>query len=172
MKTICLYKIKEGWKNLAIACTCVIAFSISCTNNNNSAVEKKEKASYTKPPSGLSDSLQIKTDAAVFFNPDSAQLASIKEETEKMVFESNIHDCFYQMRNARMVLKKYWPQIQIIETGRARFLEFEKGDGIKSLIDLDEKKEQCGLILFNRIKDPLLVDMTNIETQLADYFKH
>src|ERR1051325_10946374 len=63
-----------------------------------------------KPPSSFSDTLIIHFPAAVFYNPDSFQLKKIKGITPKNEYESMEHDCFYQMRNARMVLKKYWPQ--------------------------------------------------------------
>ena len=88
-----------------------------------------------------------------------------------MIFESLTHDCFYQMRNARMVLKKYWPQVRIIETSKARYLLFIRADKRKICIDLNNKNDICGVFLFEKDKDPQLIDMMNIDTELGFYFK-
>jgi hypothetical protein len=125
----------------------------------------------TKPPGSFSDTLVINYPAAVFYNPDSTQLAKIKSISEPMIFESAEHDCFYQMRNARIVLKKNLPHVQIIETSKARYIQFIKSDKSFTITDLDTKNDMCGIIFFNRIKDPLLIDMMNIDTEWDYYFK-
>jgi hypothetical protein len=128
-------------------------------------------AVYKKPPSSYSDTLVIRGEAAVFFNPDTLQLDKIKRVRKKLDFESDTHDCFFQQRNARIVLKQYWPQIKIIETSKARFLLFIYNDGTQTLTDLDAKNDMCGIFLFNGKKGPELTDMTNIDTGLEYYFK-
>lgn len=110
--------------------------------------------------------------AAVFYNPDSVQLARIKAITAFKEFESEQHNCFYLMRNARMVLKKYWPQIRMIETSRARYLLFVKDNTNRILIDLDKQGDMCGIFLFNGASSPELADMMNIDTALRFYFGH
>ena len=80
------------------------------------------------------------------------------------------HDCHYQMQNARQVIKKYWPQVQIIETSKARYLLFVKEDKKQVFIDLNGKNDICGLYLFDGKKDPILADMPNIDTVLGFYF--
>lgn len=124
-----------------------------------------------KPPSSFSDTLTIHYPSAVFYNPDSLQLLKIKEKTAKNEYETDIHNCFYQMRNARIVLKKYWPQIHIIETSKNRYLLFVKADKSKIFIDLDNKGDMCGLLLFDGKKEPELADMMNIETAMRFYFR-
>lgn len=124
-----------------------------------------------KPPSSFEDTLAITFPSAVFYNPDSLQLEKIKSINNKMIFESLTHDCFFQMRNARMVLKKYWPHIHIIETSKARYLLFIKADGSKTVIDLNAKNDICGIFIFDRLKDPELIDMMNVDTELGFYFK-
>ena len=125
---------------------------------------------YKKPPSSFDDTLIIQGRSAVFYNPDSLQREKIKEITRKNEFESNEHDCFYQMRNARVVLKKFWPQIHIMETSANRYLLFEKADKTKTCIDLNSKGDMCGIFLFDGKKEPGLADMMNIETALGFYF--
>ena len=80
------------------------------------------------------------------------------------------HDCHYQMQNARIVLKKYWPQLHIVEATKARYILFVKTDETKICIDLNDKNDICGLFLFDTKKNPVLVDMPNIDTELGFYF--
>jgi len=144
-------------------------------NSNKKNRQTQDKSTgppvvYKKPPSSFNDTLVVRGKAAVFFMADSVQLEKIKAITEKMVYESNNHDCFYQMRNARFVLKKYWPRVQVIETSRARYLLFINSDNNNTCIDLNTKNDQCGIFLFDDSKAPKLADMTNIDTELGFYF--
>lgn len=152
-----------------------------CCNNSKTNSPGPEKtignendtvpAAYHKPPSSSNDTLIIRGMAAVFFNPDSLQLQKISQARPKMRFESDTHDCFFQMRNARMVLKQYWPQVKIIETSAARFLLFVHNDRSGSLTDLNTINDMCGILLFNGMKKPELTDMMNIDSGLEYYFK-
>ncbi len=123
-----------------------------------------------KPPGSFQDTLTIHYPSAVFYNPDSLQLQKIKEISTKNDYETDVHNCFYQMRNARIVLKNYWPQIYKIETSKNRYLLFVKADKSKLVIDLDNKSDMCGLLLFDGKKEPELADMMNIETAMGFYF--
>jgi hypothetical protein len=123
-----------------------------------------------KPPSSFSDTLIIRVSAAVFYNPDSIQLQKIKEMVTKNEYESSIHDCYYQMRNARNLIKQSWSGIHIIETSTNRYLVFVKADKTKTVIDLNIIGDTCGIILFDGKKEPELADMMNIDTALGFYF--
>ena len=157
----------------------VIQLVPSCSDTGTS--RKKETANegpaetvpaaYKKPPSTFSDTLAINAKSAVFFNPDSLQLEKIRATTPKNMYESDVHNCFYQMRNARMVLKKYYPRIHIIVTSKARFILFIKASKSKIYVHLDTKGDRCGIFLFKKKKDPELIDMMNIDTALGFYFK-
>jgi hypothetical protein len=125
-----------------------------------------------KPPSGFSDTLTIHFPAAVFYNPDSLQLQKIKEITAKNEYETEVHNCFYLMRNARIEMKKYWPGVHIVETSVSRYLLFVKADKTKICIDLNTKGDMCGIFLFDGKKEPELADMMNIDTALGFYFAH
>ena len=125
----------------------------------------------TKPPSSFSDTLLIDRPTAVFYNPDSIQMRKIKEQSSKNAYETDVHNCFYLMRNARRVIKKYWPRVHIIETSVNRYLLFIKSDKTKTYIDLDSKGDMCGIFLFNGKKEPELADMMNIDTALGFYFE-
>lgn len=158
--------------------TFFVALFLSC---NNDSKKKKEQSPnehkeltrkfISKPPSSFEDTLTIKTTSAVFYKPDSVQLEKIKAVNKPMMFEALEHDCFFQMRNAHIVLKKYYPKIKIIETANARYLLFVKEDKSATCIDLDHNNDICGMYIFNMKKDPQLVDMPNVDTELEFYFK-
>jgi hypothetical protein len=125
---------------------------------------------YKKPPASFNDTLVIINMAAVFYNPDSLQLDKIKAISKKENYETEVHNCFYLMRNARIVLQKYWPKIHIIETKKNRYLLFIKRDKNKTCIDLNSNGDMCGIFLFDGKKEPELADMMNIDTALGFYF--
>jgi hypothetical protein len=154
----------------------LIIFIASCKATPNNIEPQKtaqvETAIRKKPASSFNDTMIIATNCVIFYSPDSMQLKKIKAVNEKIIFESLTHDCFYQMRNARQVLKKDWPGIKIIEGSKLRWLSFIKKDKSKSYIDLDSKNDICGIIMFNKEKEPVLADMMNIETALNFYFKN
>ena len=125
---------------------------------------------YKKPPASFDDTLVIVGLVAVFYNPDSLQLGKIKAISKKENYETDVHNCFYLMQNARMVLKQHWPKVNIIETKKNRYLVFIKKDRSQALIDLNSQGDMCGLFLFDGRKEPELADMMNIDTALGFYF--
>lgn len=145
---------------------------VSCSGNSvkKETPKEKPKKELSKPPSSYQDTLVISTTAAVFYHPDSLQLQKIKEIEDSMIYEGTMHEYFYQMRNARMVIKKGWPNAKIIEANNVRYLLFKKKDNEIKVIDLDTKGDPHGLFLFDTIHDPALVDMMNIENELPRYF--
>lgn len=125
---------------------------------------------HHKPASGFRDTLLVDFRAAVFFKPDSLQNQQIKAITDPKVFESIEHECFFQMRYSRMTLKAHWPDVRIIEARNIRYILFRQQDGKTECIDLDSQNDPCGVLIFNGKKKALLVDMTNIDTELGFYF--
>ena len=152
-----------------IVLTFMLLTAVSSCSAGGSGADGKQNV-LKKPPSSFSDTLVINEKAAVFYSPDSLQLEKIKSVNEKMIFESMQHDCFYEMRNARLVLKKYWPQIGIIESSRARYFLFRKADKSEQIIDLNTIGDMCGLFLFEKTKNAEIADMANIDTELGFYF--
>ncbi|HUR66950.1 MAG TPA: hypothetical protein VMZ03_11440 [Chitinophagaceae bacterium] len=126
---------------------------------------------YKKPASGYNDTLVIKGSAAIFFSPDSSQLMKIKGVMGSMQYESDVHDCFFQAKNARAVIHSYWPQVKIMDAKTHRFILFVKNNNSRQVVDLNSKNEMCGLFLFNGTRNPGLADMTNIDTFLEQYFR-
>jgi hypothetical protein len=153
----------------------LILLACSCSDSvqkNKPVIKNQDNKSITvrKPPSSFEDTIVIDYPSAVFYNPDSLQLDKIKSVYEKRVYETMTHDCFYMMQNAREVLKKHWPRIRIVEVKKARYLLFVKKDRSRFCIDLNKKKNICGMYIFDLKKDPEMVDMPNVDTFLGFYF--
>lgn len=148
---------------------------IACNSRNGNKNKKEDKALkaktvLSKPPSSYQDTLKIDFTAAIFFHPDSLQLLKIKNLLDSGVYDATMHEYFYQMRNARIVLNKNWPNIKIIETEKARYLLFRKRNNETRIVDLDTRGDPHGLFLFEPEQDPELADMMNIDTELPRYF--
>ena len=169
--------------NIIPAFLSAIIFCIAFSCKNNPATDNvkmkiadqvksnKTKSVSRKPLHTYQDTLTIDVPSAVFCHPDSLQLDEIKQLTDSMVFIGSMHEYFYMMRNARMVIKKTWPGLKITEAKHYRYLLFIKKDGSKECIDLDKYNDIYGLFVFDGKKSPQLVDMMNIETQVSFYLK-
>jgi len=153
----------------------VLSLTASCSSNPVQDKEKKASPSshqvLTKPPSNFQDTMLIDFPAAVFYLPDSLQLEKIKELTDSSIFEAAMHEYFFQMRNARMSIKRDWPRLKIVEAKNIRFLLFKGRDNDSTYIDLNTKNDSHGLFLFQPGKKPHYADMMNIDTELGFYFK-
>ncbi|MFI5152845.1 MAG: hypothetical protein ACHQET_05890 [Chitinophagales bacterium] len=155
----------------------IIFFVCSCSQSpekNNRQTNKNEVSKppiIKKPPSSFGDTAIIDRESAVFYNPDTLQMEKIKSVNEERVYATITHDCYYQMQNARNVIRQYWPRIRIVEVIKARYLLFIRQDKSKMCIDLNAKNDICGLFLFDPRKDPELVDMPNIDSFLGFYFR-
>jgi hypothetical protein len=156
------------------ACFLSILLNFSCSDSTGPArhAENKIEVKYPvkKPPSNFSDTIKIDLPAAVFYSPDSLQLEKIKSVTDVRVFDGSMHEYYYLMRNARSVIKKYFPQLKIIEAKNVRYLLFIGANKERDIIDLDSKNDAYGLFVFDRKKSPQLLDMANIESELGFYF--
>jgi hypothetical protein len=154
----------------------IILFFAACKGGINSAnhvmdsTKTMNREILKKPSSSFQDSLFIDSPVAVFFVPDSLQMEKIRSVNEINVYESLTHDCYYQMRNARLVIERNWPSIRIITDSNSRWLIFKKSNTTVR-VDLDDVNNICGIYLFDGIKNPIRIDMTNIDSELGFYFK-
>ncbi len=146
-----------------------------CTNTtsgekSNEPKSEIKKVINIKPSSSFSDTIVIDFPSAVFYNPDSIQLEKIKAITDTMIYESSVHEYFYQMKYSRNVIQKNWPWIKIIEIRNIRYILFKSTKGKAECIDLNTKNDFCGIFLFDDNKKPKQADMTNIDSELGFYF--
>jgi hypothetical protein len=124
----------------------------------------------TKPASSFNDTLFVHSRAAVFYYPDSAQLEKIKAATNKEIFESMQHEYLYQLKYAHKALKDFPATLQLIDAKNTRYLAFKKKNEELVCIDLNQKSDAYGLILFDPSKNPKPADLTNTETEAGLYF--
>ena len=151
----------------------LLVFLFSCVDREEKKkfdTKTKEVTATNKVPSSYSDTIKIRSVAAVFYYPDSMQLEKMRASMDSMIFKSTDHECFYLMKNAKTSLKVNWPKVRIFDASKARYLLFIKEDKSQICIDLNTKNDMCGLFLFNQVKDPLEADMANIDTALDFYF--
>jgi hypothetical protein len=138
---------------------------------DNSLKENKvPDVQKTKPASSYNDTLTITGKAAVFYEPDSLQLTRIKAVTEDWIYGGSMHEYEYQQKSANKLLKRDWPDVKVIRASNVRFLQFVRVDGKVDMIDLDQKNDPYGLFVFNRLKAPRQIEMTNAESLIPDYF--
>jgi hypothetical protein len=151
----------------------------SCTDRP-AALELKNKMPVApaksrymqKPPSHFRDTMWINGAAAVFFYPDTAQLAAISTGLDTMVYRGIMHDYHYQVHYCHSFLRSEWPGLQIKEANHCRYLVFTSGDQTEQCIDLDARPDMYGLFVTNGYKKPIQVDMTNIITQVSFYLSN
>lgn len=137
----------------------------------DATISKKNPIKFHKPGSSFSDTLVIEGAAAVFYNPDSQQLLQIKAISPPATFQSQTHEFFFQMRNARRFLKRDWPNLKVIETNLFRFLLFRIKGRQAYIIDLDGYPAYSGIFLYKEGKKPHEIDMMNVETELYYYYQ-
>lgn len=125
-----------------------------------------------KPASHFGDTIFVKGPAAVFFYPDSFQVAAIRAGLDTMVYRGIMHDYEYQMRYCHNFLKSEWPGLQIKEAGKYRYLVFVLKGNASLCIDLDSKPDMYGLFVSDGNQPPIQVEMTNIRTQVPFYMAH
>jgi hypothetical protein len=164
-------------RSITIYIASILLFITSCNTRGNKVSKEKNNTALdqsrpAKPPAHTRDTLLINFSAAVFYHPDSLQLEKIKSNTQPGVYDATMHEYFYQMRNARMSIKRDYPELKIVETKNIRFLLFKGKDDDSEYIDLNSKNDPYGLFLFQPGKKPHFADMMNIDTELGFYFKN
>lgn len=155
---------------------CLICFVLISSCNEGSkknlpqqAQPKDSSELHKKPASTFQDTLYVNSKSVVFYQPDSIQLESIKAVTDPSVFDGSMHEYFYQIRNAHIVLKQNWSQLKIIDSKNVRYLVFVGIDNTIYTIDLDQYNDAYGMFVFNLKKAPILVEMTNLESIIQMY---
>src|SRR5687767_12468050 len=92
-------------------------------------VESESLPQQLKPPSSFQDTLFVNQRSAIFYEPDSLQLAKIKALTSESVYESSMHEYEYQFRNAKNLLNLNWKEVKLVEARNVRYLHFYLSNG-------------------------------------------
>ncbi|MGI9139456.1 MAG: hypothetical protein ACR2IM_10495 [Sediminibacterium sp.] len=146
------------------------------TENENATLDKMTNPNehhpinIKKPGSSYIDTLVIRGKAVIFYNPDTAQLKKIEAVNLPMVYKSMVHEYFYQQKTAKIDLKNIWPNIQLYDIYKYRFLKFIFNSNKVQVIDLDNINDISGIIIFNGIKPPEQVDMMSFVNDATYYF--
>jgi hypothetical protein len=146
---------------------------LGCTyeNQQNIVGVKAGRSKFVqKPGSTYQDSIVVNTAAAVFFHPDSIQLEKLKTLLDDQVYKGSMHEFYYMVRNAHMFLQKNRPNLEIVEANQVRYVVFYQKEGSREVVDLDKEQDPVGMLIFDGQQKPLLIDMTNIDTQVPEYF--
>lgn len=106
--------------------------------------------------------------AAVFFQPNSAWIETMKKENED-AFYVIADDAMYSYSIATDFLNK--ENIKILSTDK-RYLQFIKDNGEDVVIDRNSiSREGWGVFLFDGKRDPFNANMAVIQTDYESYFR-
>ena len=153
-----------------------IVIFIGCSNpsknsDKKNAGETKKDTTLQKTSGRSKDTLKVDFPAAVFFSPDSFHYNKLKVITDSALFESIMHECVYQMGYSRRTIEQHWQKLKILDSKSSQVLLFKSKDDIIEYIDLPTRQDPCGLLVFDGRKKPILVDMTNVDTEIGYYLK-
>jgi len=151
----------------------IVSFSCGQKKSENRSTDTKESLhTQSKPPSSSQDSLYITQLSAVFFEPDPIQFEKLKSITEKRAFETNVHEYFFQFRNATAYLQEHFPHVKIISAKNFRYVVFQSQGLLPAteVIDLDRVSDAWGMYFFKPLKQARLIDMMSVDTEAPNYF--
>jgi len=119
--------------------------------------------------SGTLDTLIIDSKAAVFYQPDSLQMAKRMKEVGEENFRAGKDDYLYSMNTSAEYLERQG--VPIVDAKGRKFLKFMMVHKKSQLIKLDTLKELWGLYLFTPQKKPYSADLNAIEDDYKRYFR-
>jgi hypothetical protein len=150
----------------------------SCSTN----IEKKDKSNTQQPHADSSsqvkdtpvtvanfDTLTIDKKAAVFYSPDTIQIAKRKKEIGEDDFYAGADDYLTYMQTSHDFLDS--AKLPILEAKDKKYLKFIYNNKSQTVVKLDTLSELWGIYLFNPSKKEKLVDMTIMNEEYKRYFK-
>lgn len=142
----------------------IIFINVSCNgvNDLSSKVPALEGTS--------ADTIVVREKSVLFYHPDTLQIQKIKAKIPENSFESIEHECAFMTNNARLSMRKNWKEIKELDNHRARYLLCLKTDKSRICIDMNAPADLCAMYAFDPKKDPLPIDMMNVETEVYNYF--
>ena len=151
---------------------------VSCSNK----IEKKDKANLQQPSVDSlskvkdtlarvdhSDTLTINRKAAVFYSPDSIQIAKRKKEIGEENFYVGADDYLYYLHTSYDFLDSV--KLPILDAKDKKYLRFIRDNKSQTIIRLDTLPELWGIYFFNPGKKEKLVDMLDISEEYNSYFR-
>jgi hypothetical protein len=150
---------------------------IACTNNKqaantNSDSLKNETIPMYLPPNTTSangDTLIVYRKAAVFYEPDSSQIAKRRQAVGEDDFNAGIEDYAYNLNAAHDFL--YSTKLPQLDAKGRKFITFISINKSEQTIRIDTSSELWGVYFFDPARKAKQVDMTMIEEEYKSYFK-
>ena len=115
------------------------------------------------------DTLLIDKDAAVFYSPDTTQLAKWKKEVGEDKFATVIDDWSFYMNSSGEYLKT--TNLPVVDASDKKVLKFVKADKSVTLAGLDTLSNYWGMYLFSTTKEPQFANIIMMEESYKKYFK-
>ena len=154
----------------------IISFSLIIFSACGGKSDKKEtpvtdtaKQSTTPPVTSNTDTLVIGKNAAVFYSPDTTQLAMWKKEVGEKDFATVIDDWSFYMNSSGEYLKT--THLPVVDASDKKVLKFVKADKSVTLVRLDTLSAYWGVYLFSPAKEPQFADIIMMEESYKKYFK-
>ena len=153
---------------LAIA-SCSIKNDKTETKFQNTLSDSLSKVNSTITTFSNNDTLIVDKNAAIFYSPDSTQIAKRKKEIGEEDFYIGADDYLNYMHTSHDFLES--SKLTILDAKDKKYLKFVKNDKTQTIIKLDTLSELWGIYFFDPNKKEKLVDMTIIDEEHRNYFK-
>src|SRR3954447_23628200 len=157
----------------------IVLFSltiIACTNNQgaHSGSDSLNNGIILKylPPNTTSfngDTLLVYRKAAVFYEPDSSQIAKRRQAIGEDDFNAGVEDYAHNLNAAHDFL--YSKKLSQLDAKGRRFIKFISINKSEQTIRIDTSSELWGVYFFDPRRKAKQVDMTIIEEEYKSYFK-
>lgn len=155
-----------------IITTISVIFLTACggkSTKKESAITDSTKQSISPTVMNTTDTLVIDKNAAIYYNPDSIQMAKWKKDVGEKDFETVADDWSFYINSANEFLKT--TTLPVEDASGKKVLKFIKADRTVTLIRLDTLSNFWGYYLFSTGKAPQFADITMMEDSYKKYFK-
>ncbi len=164
---------KHGQQLIVLFCLTIIA----CSNNNQTTLSdadslKNERIQRSLPPNTISpngDTLIVHRKAAVFYEPDSSQIAKRRQAVGEDDFNAGVEDYAYNLNAAHDFL--YSTKLPQLDAQGRKFIKFISINRSEQTVRIDTLSELWGIYFFDPRQKAKQIDMTMIEEEYKSYFK-
>src|SRR5438309_10708257 len=149
---------------------------IACTNNQEThsgsdSLNNEITLKYL-PPNTTSfngDTLLVYRKAAVFYEPDSSQIAKRRQAVGEDDFNAGVEEYAYNLNAAHDFL--YSTKLPQLDAHGRKFIKFISINRSAQTIRIDTSAELWGVYFFDPRQKAKQIDMTMIEEEYKSYFK-
>lgn len=159
-----------------ISAILVLTLAACSTQNGKSKIESQKTFEDSlnidkNSPTAITkfDTLAVDKKAAVFYWPDTTQIAKRKKEIGEENFYVGADDYLYYMHTSHDFLDSI--KLTILDAKDKKYLKFIRSDKSQTVIKLDTLPELWGIYFFDPNKGQKLVNMTMIDEEYKVYFK-